>query len=180
MPSYQPKVALVHDDWVQTGGAESLFTTIAEIFPNAPIYTSLADWDKLPSEIDHKRIKTSFIQKIPLAKYFFKALLPIYPLAFESFDFSNYDLVISSTTRFAKGIITKPKTIHVSYVNSIPRFLWEDAKQQDYLNPIIRLLVQPALIWLKKWDRVASARVDRFIANSQNVKKKIKKVYGQN
>src|SRR3989344_6676799 len=107
------KLALVHDDFCQAGGAESLFTTIAQIYPSAPIYVSLVDWQKLPVSIDPKRVKTSFIQKIPFAIKFYKALLPLYPLAFESFNFNDYDLVISSTTRFAKAIITKPKTIHI-------------------------------------------------------------------
>src|SRR3989344_5974064 len=122
---HQPKVALVHDDFMQAGGAENLFATIAAMYPQAPIYTSLVDWQKVPKSIEKGRIKTSFMQKIPLAGYFYKMLLPLYPLAFESFDFNSYDLVISSSTRFAKGIITKPQTIHAAYINSIPRFLWD-------------------------------------------------------
>ena len=113
MPSRQSKVALVHDDFTQSGGAESLFATIASIYPDAPIYTSLVNWQKLPKSIRSERIITSFIQKIPFAQKFYKLLLPLYPLAFESFDFSNYDLVLSSTTRFAKAVITKPKTVHI-------------------------------------------------------------------
>ena len=93
--SNQPKVALVHDDFMQAGGAESLFATMASMWPDAPIYTSLVNREKIPTSIDKDRIKTSWMQKIPLAKYIFKALLPLYPFAFESFDLSKYDLVIS-------------------------------------------------------------------------------------
>ena len=173
------RIALVHDDFVQAGGAESLFATIASLFPQAPIYTSLVDWTKLPTSISRERIKTSFMQKIPFAKYLYKTLLPLYPLAFESFDFEGFDLVISSTTRFANSIITKPHTIHISYVNSIPRFLWDRKIQKDYLPPALRFFLSPLLKWLKRWDKVTSSRVDFYIANSQNIARKIKKAYGR-
>ena len=171
------KICLVHDDFIQAGGAESLFATIAQIYPDAPIYTSLVDWQKLPQSIDRSRVKISFMQKIPFAKYFFKVLLPLYPLAFESFDFTDFDLVISSTTRFAKAIITKPQTLHISYVNSTPRFLWDKKIQEDYLPSRLRLLLSPFLAWLKRWDKVASARADAYIANSQNIKNRIDATY---
>lgn len=173
------KIALVHDDFMQAGGAESLFATIASLFPQAPIYTSLVDWTKLPPSISRERIKTSFMQKIPFAKYLYKALLALYPLAFESFDFEGFDLVISSTTRFANSIITKPHTLHISYVNSIPRFLWDRKIQKDYLPPALRFLLSPLLAWLKRWDKITSSRVDFYIANSQNIARKIKKAYGR-
>jgi glycosyltransferase involved in cell wall biosynthesis len=176
---YQPKVALVHDDFTQSGGAESLFATIAAMYPNAPIYTSLVNWRKLPSSIEKNRINTSFMQKIPFASSFFKLLLPFYPLAFESFDFDKYDVVISSTTRFAKAIITKPKTIHIAYVNSTPRFLWSEDTKKEYLNPVLAFFAKPYLGWLKRWDKAASARVDFYISNSKNIQGKIKDVYGR-
>src|SRR3989344_2026037 len=101
------RIVLVHDDFTQLGGAESLFATIASIWPEAPIYTSLVNWNKLPQSLNPDRIQTSFMQKIPFANKLYKALLPLYPLAFESFNFNQFDLVISSTTRFAKSIITQ-------------------------------------------------------------------------
>src|SRR3989344_5921918 len=127
------KIALVHDDFVQDGGAESLFAEIAQIFPNAPIYTSLVDWNKLPESISRDRIISSFIQKIPFASKFYKLLLPFYPLTFESFNFDGFDLVISSTTRFAKSAITKPGTVHICYANNVPRFLLDYKMQKKYL-----------------------------------------------
>ena len=173
------RIALVHDDFVQAGGAESLFVTIASIWPDAPIYTSLVDWKKLPVTIDRNRVRPSFIQKIPFATKLYKLLLPLYPLAFESFNFDDFDLVISSTTRFAKSVITKPKTIHICYLNSLPRFLWGRQVQKNYLKSPVVFLVRPFLIWLKRWDIVASSRVDFYIANSENVAKKIKKIYSR-
>lgn len=172
------KVALIHDDFVQVGGAESLFATIASLFPQAPIYTSQVDWNKLPSSISRDRIRTSFIQKIPFAQKFYKLLLPFYPLAFESFDFSEYDLVISSTTRFAKSAITKPGTVHICYINSLPRFLWSRQARKDYLPLSLAILARPILNWLQRWDKAAAARVDFYIANSGNVVSQVKTHYG--
>ncbi len=171
------KIALVHDDFLQAGGAESLFATIASLWPDAPIYTSLVDWNKLPATINHNRIQPSFMQKIPFATKFYKLLLPLYPLAFESFSFDDFDIVISSTTRFASSIITKPKTTHICYLNSLPRFLWDHQTQKDYLNSKVVIFTRPFLNWLKRWDKVASSRVDHYIANSQNIALKLKEFY---
>lgn len=171
------KLALIHDDFCQLGGAERLFAEIAKIYPKAPIYTSLVDWSKIPKSINKDRIHTSFIQKLPFAQKFYKALLPLYPLAFESFDFSQFDLVISSTTRFAKSIITSPQTIHVCYINSTPRFLYNQNQADQYLPPSLRFILKPYLGWLKKWDKVSSNRVDLYIANSKNVQKSVHDEY---
>lgn len=181
------KVVLVHDDFIQKGGAEKLFEAIAEIYPGAPIYTSLVDkqdkqgWSLLSlcarTSLED-RIRTSFIQKIPFAKNLYKVLLPLYPLAFESFNFDKYDVVISSTTRFAKAVITKPETIHICYINSVPRFLWDDQIQKQYLSYILRLILKPYFDWLRRWDLAASSRPDFYIANSQNVAGSVKKIYG--
>lgn len=174
------KVALVHDDFMQTGGAEILFAEIAVLFPKAPIYTSLADWGKFPQSIDKNRIHTSWMQKIPFASKFYKALLPLYPFAFESFNFDKYDLVISSTARFAKSILTKPKTLHICYINSIPRFLYSSDVQKEYLSSYFLKILSAFINWLKNWDKVSSTRPDFYIANSENVKNVVKKEYGIN
>lgn len=173
------KVALVHDDFVQRGGAESLFAAIAELYPDAAIYTSLVNWKKLPASISRGRIKTSFIQKIPFAAKFYKVLLPLYPLAFESFDFSGYDIVISSTTRFAKSIITKPETLHICYINSVPRFLWDRGVFANYLPGFAAIVLRPFFSYLRRWDKVASSRVDFYIANSKNAADDVEKYYGR-
>ncbi len=161
------RVAIVHDDLVQWGGAERILTGLAEIFPDAPIFTSLYDAKNpdLAKKFKGKNIITSFLQKIPGWKVLYKALLPFYPIAFEQFDFSNFDLVISQTTRFAKGIITKPDTLHICYCHTPPRFLWDqDAKK--YLS------------FLKFYDKISASRVDYFLAGSKNAKERIKKAYG--
>src|SRR5690349_12927575 len=120
------KIALVHDDLVQWGGAEKVLLAISNIYPEAPIYTSVFDRsNKLIAEkFKDKKIITSFMQKIPGWRSLYRPLLPLYPIAFEQFDFSEYDLVISQTTKFAKAIITKPQTTHICLIHTPPRFLW--------------------------------------------------------
>lgn len=177
--SYQPKIALVHDDFMQNGGAENLFGDIASLYKSAPIYTSIVNYNKLPNVINKIRLRISFLQKIPFAKQLYKAFLPFYPIAFENFNFDNFGLVISSTTRFAKCVVTKPETIHICYINSVPRFLWHQGSTNQYYSPKISFLLKPVLFWLKRMDKAASSRVDHYIANSQNVAKAVKKYYNR-
>lgn len=167
------RVALVHDDLVQWGGAERVLLGLCEIYPDAPIFTSVFDNTNsyLTQNFGSKKIITSFLQKIPGWKTMYKVLLPFYPLAFEQFDFSDYDLVISHTTRFAKSIITKPQTIHICYCHTPPRFLWHFSGIGSFgLGEIV-------MTKLRIYDAVSSERVDYFIAGSENAGKRIKKVY---
>lgn len=167
------RIAIVHDDLVQWGGAERVLLGLTEIYPDAPIYTSVYDQDNemLRRLFGSKKIITSFIQKIPGWRSLYKVLLPFYGLAFEQFDFSGYDLVISHTTRFAKSIITKPETKHICYCHTPPRFLWHLSGEKDYgLGEIL-------LSKLRIYDTIAARRVDCFIAGSENAKRRISKFY---
>lgn len=169
------RVAIIHDDLVQWGGAERVLSGLSEIYPDAPIYTSVLDStnSSLMRNFGTKKIITSFLQKIPGWKLLYKTLLPFYPLAFEQFDFFGYDLVISHTTRFAKSIITKPQTVHICYCHTPPRFLWHFSGEKSYgLGEIV-------MTKLRLYDQVAAQRVDYFIAGSENAKKRIKKVYNK-
>lgn len=167
------KVALVHDDLVQWGGAERVLLAIAELFPDAPIFTSLFDDSNqiLSGFLRDKKIITSFMQRIPGWRGFYKALLPLYPLAFEQFDFSNFDLVISHTTRFAKAIITKPSTKHICYCHTPPRFLWNLSGEK-----VLKIL-EPYLSFLRLYDQIISRRVDYWVAGSKNCRSRIKRIY---
>lgn len=164
------KIALVHDDLVQWGGAERVLEALSEIFPEAPIYTLVYDENNeiLKEKFGSKKIITSFMQKIPGWKKIYKPSFFLHPLAFEQFDFTKFDLVISQTTRFAKSIITKPETKHICYCHTPPRFLWgfSGEKKHWYLNP------------LKEYDKISSYRVDYWVAGSKNAKARIKEVYG--
>lgn len=167
------KIALVHDDLIQWGGAEKVFAEISNIFPDAPIYTAISDFENplIFKNFKGRKMITSFLQRIPFFKKLYKLLLPLYPIAFEQFDFSGFDLVISHTTRFAKCIITKPETRHVCYIHTPPRFLWnfQGEKTSVFLNPLFS--------WLRGVDKVSASRVDTWIAGSKNCQERVKKVY---
>lgn len=167
------KVALVHDDLVQWGGAERVLATFSQMFPDAPIYTSVFDKNNrmLRRHFGDKKIITSFIQKIPFWKKMYRIMLPLYSLAFEVFDFSDYDLVISQTTRFAKSVITKPGTLHISYVHTPPRFLW------DFSGGKIKGFPQLFFNFQRILDQIVSSRVDVWVAGSKNASQRIKKIY---
>lgn len=168
------RVAIVHDDLVQWGGAERVLLGICEIFPDAPIYTAVFDYNNflLLKNFVKKKIVTSFLQKIPGWRSLYKALLPLYPIAFEQFNFDEYDLVISNTTRFAKSIITKPHTKHICYCHTPPRFLWHLSGEKNY--GVVEYLMSK----LRIYDQVAARRVDYFLAGSENARRRIRKVYG--
>ncbi|MBI2040270.1 glycosyltransferase [Candidatus Microgenomates bacterium] len=168
------RVAIVHDDLVQWGGAERVLGGICEIFPDAPIYTSVFDYsnNQLAQRFASKKIITSFLQKIPGWKKLYKVMLPFYPIAFEQFDFSDYNLVISHTTRFAKAVITKPRTRHICYCHTPPRFLWHFSGEGNYG------ILEPLMTKLRVYDQVSARRVDYFIAGSRNAQKRIKRTYG--
>lgn len=167
------KVALVHDDLVQWGGAEKVLLEVSNIFPDAPIYTSVFDQANLliADKFKNKKIITSFMQKIPGWRSLYRPLLPLYPLAFEQFDFSEFDLVISQTTKFAKAIITKPETIHICLIHTPPRFLWHlPADRYSWL-------LEPLFSWMRFYDQLTSQRVDHFIAGSFNCQQRVSKIY---
>ncbi len=167
------KVAIVHDDLVQWGGAERILLGICEIFPEAPIFTSVLDLqnENIRKNFGNKKIITSFLQKIPFWKTFYKSMLPLYPVGFEQFNFDDFDLVISHTTRFAKSIITKPETKHICYCHTPPRFLWHFSGVKNY--GILEMLMTK----LRIYDQISANRTDEFIAGSENAKRRIKKIY---
>ncbi len=167
------KVAIVHDDLVQWGGAERVLEGLCKIFPEAPIYTSVYDESnkELQKRFGQKKIVTSFLQNIPGWKFLYKILLPLYPISFEQFNFDDFDLVISHTTRFAKAILTKPGTKHICYCHTPPRFLWHFSGEKSFG------LLEPLLSKLRLYDTISSRRVDLFLAGSQNARKRIKKIY---
>ena len=169
------KVALVYDRVNKWGGAERVLLALHKIFPKAPLYTSLYN-KKTAKWAESFNIQTSFLQNFPLAKSYHELYALLMPIAFESFNFDEYDLVISVTSEAAKGIITKPGTTHICYCLTPTRYLWSG--YEDYFkNPIFRLFSKPAVSYLRSWDKIASQRPDRYIAISTEVRKRIKKYY---
>ena len=171
-------MALVYDRVNKWGGAERVLLALHEIFPEAPLYTSVynpktAAWAKVFS-----KVVPSFLQKIPFAKSKHEFLGALTPIAFESFDFSGYDLVISVTSEAAKGIITKPGTLHICYCLTPTRYLWS-GYEMYFKNPILRFLSKPVVSYLRIWDKVAAQRPDILVAISTAVKDRIKKYYNR-
>ena len=120
-------------------------------------------------------MRTSFLQRIPFANRLFRALAPLYPAAFESFDLSGYDLVISSTTAWAKGVITRAPAVHVSYINTVSRFVFAYDRYVGGFG--VGRLARPLVARLAAWDRKAAARPTAFVANSQNVAARVRRYY---
>ncbi|GAB4027480.1 MAG: glycosyltransferase family 4 protein [Candidatus Microgenomates bacterium] len=165
------RVALVYDRLNKVGGAERVLVAFSELFPDADWYTSV--WDKQGARFSKNwRVNSSFLSKIPYLRLHHEYFPLVMPFIFESFDFSNYDLVISIGSAECKGIITKPATPHLHYCLTPTRYLY--SHQAEYLkNPFYQLLAKP----LRAWDQVASTRPDIMIAISTQVKKRIKQYY---
>lgn len=172
------KVALVYDRVNKIGGAERVLESLHQIWPKAPLYTAVYNPQTAPWAKKFKVIP-SFLNRFPLARTKHETFPYLMPLAFESFSFEKYDLVISITSEAAKGIITKPKTFHLCYCLTPTRYLWSG--YQDYFqNKTFRFLTKPIISYLRYWDRIASQRPDVYLAISENVKKRIKEYYHQN
>lgn len=174
-----PKIAIVCDWLVSRGGAERVIKAISDMFPRAPIYTAIYNKKRLPEFAD-REVVTSFIQKLPFAQTKHYAYLPLMPYAFENFDLSKFDIVISSSHSCAKGIITKPQTLHICYCHSPMRYAWDNCHEyfeQFGVPSLLRRKAKKILHELRIWDRLAAERVDAFIANSEHVKKRIWKYY---
>lgn len=169
------RVAVIHDWLVDYGGSERVLEQILLVFPQGELFC-VVDYVTDRSFILHKQTHTSFIQSLPGAKRNFRSYLPLMPLAIEQLDLRGFDLVISSSHAVAKGVITSPEQLHIAYVHSPMRYIWdlqEDYLQKGLLSSFPRLLFH----YLRSWDVYASFRVDRFIANSHFIRHRIAKVY---
>ncbi len=175
------KVAIVHDYLNQYGGAERVLEAICELYPDAPIYTSIYDPEAVLHRFDHRTVITSFMQKFPGVMKHHQVYLPFYNYAFESFDLSQYDLVISSSSAWAKGVITGPDTLHICYCHTPMRFVWqyEDYAQRERLNRVAKAVLPIVLNRVRLWDVNSSGRPDFYVANSQTVARRIAKFWGR-
>lgn len=171
------KVALVYDRVNKWGGAERVLLALSKIFPDAELFTSVYNPQKSPWA-EKFNVKTSFLQKIPGASSRHEFLATFMPLAFESFNFEKYDLVISVTSESAKGILTKPETLHICYCLTPTRYLWSGFDVY-FKNQLLKFFASPAVFYLRFWDKVASQRPDFYIAISSEVKSRIKKFYNR-
>lgn len=172
-------IAIVCDWLTNMGGAEKVILALHQMFPQAPIYTSVYNAERMEG-FENARIYTSKLQKYPFAKKKHQIYLPWMPKVFEEFDLSAYDLVISSSHSCAKGIITKPKTLHICYCHTPMRYAWENSHkfiQEYHANKLMKFMAPILMHKIRLWDRLSAERVDEFIANSKYVAKRIEKYY---
>lgn len=174
------RIALVHDYLVQNGGAEKVLEAFCELFPYAPIYTLVYNKKLMHGSFSDKNIKTSFLQKVPFAAVRHRIFPQFMPFAIEQFDFSKYEIVLSDSSSFAKGIITGPKTLHICYMHTPMRFAWDDCQKYNrdfYFPKFIKKIVPFFMNYIRIWDRVSAERPDKIIANSLFVSRRIKKYF---
>jgi glycosyltransferase involved in cell wall biosynthesis len=172
------RIAIVHYWFMSRRGGERVVGTLAEMFPQADFYTLLANPEGLPESLAGRSVKTSFVQKLPGSRRWHRQFLPLYPLALEQFDLRSYDLVISSDSGPAKGVLTPASTCHVCYCHSPMRYLWDlYPEYRDKSGHGSRFAFSLMAHYLRMWDVATASRVDYFVANSYNVSSRIRKHY---
>jgi glycosyltransferase involved in cell wall biosynthesis len=175
------KIALIHEFLGSTrGGQEEVLKELHALFPDAPVYTIVADRKHLSEEYQSWDIRPTFIDRLPFGTTHFQWYLPLMPSAIESIDLAEYDIVLSSASAFAKGVITQPHTLHICYCHTPTRYLWTDA--HSYIANrrfpfFVRAFVQPHLTKLRIWDRLAAERPHIMLANSHAVAARIERYY---
>ena len=175
------RIALVHDYLVERGGAEKALAALHEVFPEAPIYTAVYNAQTTLDVFRRADVRTSFLQRLTTRRERYRALLPLYPLAFRAFDLHAYDLVISSASGFAKGVRTRSDARHICYCYTPPRFIWEyqAANEKERLPATARLALRAFRSYLARADREGAALVDRFLTTSRYVAARIEAAYGR-
>lgn len=176
------KVVLVHDFLVTRGGAERVLRDISDMFSDAPIYTLLYDRERMGEMFSDRLVHTSMLQKLPgFLRKRYRWLLPLFPAAVEAFDFRDFDVVISSSGAWSKGIVTKLKTKHLAYIHSPMRFVWDyNERYLKNLGGRPLLFRRILLSYIRVWDRMAADRPDALVANSEYTKERIFKYYRRN
>lgn len=176
------KVAIIQEWLVTVGGSDKVVKAIADVFPDADIYTLVAQKEVCDElGINWDKVHTSFIQKMPLGTKKHRAYLPLFPFAIEQFDLRGYDVIISSSHCVAKGVLTKADQLHICYCHSPIRYVWdmynEYLEESNLTKGIKSWLVRYLLHRIRKWDMLSSFRVDHYISNSDYVGQRIKETY---
>ncbi|MCS7284319.1 MAG: glycosyltransferase family 4 protein [Hydrogenobacter thermophilus] len=177
------KSVIVHDWLISQGGAELVLEEIYKLYPS-PIYTLLYDSVNFSeSWLKNAEVHTSFIQKLPMSKKYYRYYLPLFPLAIEQFDLSEFDLIISSSHAVAKGVLKHSRQTHICYCHTPMRYAWDlyhqYIKQLNLDKGMKGFIAKLIFHYIRMWDYISSQRVDHFVANSQSVAERIKKTYGR-
>ena len=175
------KISIVHDYLNQYGGAEKVIEAIHETFPGAPIFTSIYLSDNMPDCFRDMDIRTSLMQKFPFLHKHFKKYFLLYPLAFKSFNLDGYDIILSSSSAYAKGIKVPKGSMHICYCHTPARFIWryDEYIRREIIPKFIKMIISYLASSLRYWDIDTTKAVNFFITNSENVKQRIKIIYGK-
>ncbi len=173
------KIALVHDYLTQYGGAERVLDEFKLVFPEAPVFVSVLNRERMPARYRDWEIRTSWLQRIPYLHADPRKLLPLLPAAFETFDFSGFDVVLASSSGFCHGTLTGAETCKITYCHSPPRFIWDYPaySRREGLPRAVQAVFRPMLKGLRQWDMASANRTDYWIAASGAVRQRIAKHY---
>lgn len=175
-----PKIALVHDWLTGMRGGEKVLEVLCELYPQAALFTLLHNKGSVSRVIEEMEIHTSFVDRLPYKSGRYRNYLPLFPRAIESFDFTGYDLILSTSHAVAKGARPAPGALHICYCHTPMRYVWEQYDQYfgpGRANPLTRAAMSFFAPRLRKWDADSSSRVHSFVANSQNVAERIRQYY---
>ncbi len=175
------KVALVHDFLISLRGADRVFLDMCELWPDADLFTPVYDEQGTEGRFAQRTIRTSFLQRLRPNRRTFRALLPLYPAAVESFDLSGYDVVVSSSSAWAHAVICDEPTVHVSYCHNPFRYAWNERQRaiSERTDPLTRAALRGFFRRWREWDWIAAQRVDRYLTNSHTTQARIQSYFGR-
>lgn len=175
------RVAIVHDYLNQAGGAERVVESLHRLWPDAPIFTTIADRDALPASLRDADIRVSWMQRLPAWRHHFRAYLPLYPFAIERFDLHGYDVVISSSSAWAKGVRAPADAVHVCYCHTPMRWVWDYQQYvaREGFGPLTRLALAPVIAALRSWDVRTARRPTHIVVNSRVVQGRVQRCWGR-
>jgi glycosyltransferase involved in cell wall biosynthesis len=178
MKPSSPRVALVHDFLLDLRGGERVFLALCDLFPDADIFTAVYDPAGTEGRFEQRRVHTSFLQKLHPDAKSFRRLLPLYPYAMEALDLSGYDLVVSSSSAWAHGVLPSEDAVHVCYCHNPFRYAW-NAREATLRarGPVVRAALGVVLQRWRQWDWIAAQRVDRYVANSETTRRRIARYF---
>ena len=174
------RIALVHDFLLDVRGAERVFASLCDLYPQADVFTAVYDEKGTEGWFAHRDVNTSFLQRLRPTANTFRGLLPLYPYAMESLDLSSYDVVISSSSAWAHGVLVDPETVHVCYCHNPFRYAW-NAREGTLAkrDPVTRAALAVILKRWRQWDWIAAQRVDRYVANSETTRRRVNRYFSR-
>jgi glycosyltransferase involved in cell wall biosynthesis len=180
LPASDVRVALVHDFLLDLRGAERVFLSLCDLFPDADVFTAVYDPEGTEGRFAHRRVTPSFLQALRPTARTFRALLPLYPAAMESLDLRGYDLVLSSSSAWAHGVIPDEDAVHLCYCHNPFRYAWNARDETlSRRDPVTRAALRLIFQRWRQWDWIAAQRVDAYVANSHTTRRRIRRYFGR-